>query len=394
MPAYARREIVPADEVGVYHCTARCVRRAFLCGVDCYSGKNYEHRRDWIRERIEQLAAIFAIDVCGYAVMSNHLHLILRTRPDLVPEWSDKEVASRWKRLFPSWDPATGLRTEPTEGDLNVIVSDTARVELLREQLSSLSWFMRGLCEPIARRANKEDECSGRFWEGRFGSQRLVDEGAILAGSIYVDLNPIRAGMAETPEDSEYTSAFDRIRASSNHGTIDRENSPSRPLDSSSIESSRVSEPNSQRFSDAWLCELTIDERPGPPAGDSSPEESSEVDVSLAGSTLSPEIAPPRRHRPRASNQGFLPIPLEHYLSLLDWTGRQFRGAKQQAIPATLAPILERLGLNGDRWPETMRQFGRWFKTAVGRRDSLKELAARRRKAWLHGQAGAALAFR
>ena len=95
MPAYARREIVPSDEVGVYHCVARCVRRAFLCGVDAYSAQDYEHRRDWIRERLEQLASVFAIDICAYTVMSNHLHLVLRTRPDLVPDWSAEEVAWR-----------------------------------------------------------------------------------------------------------------------------------------------------------------------------------------------------------------------------------------------------------------------------------------------------------
>jgi hypothetical protein len=112
MPAYPRREIVPGDEVGVNHCIARCVRRAFLCGVD----------------------------------------------------------------------PTTGC----------------------------LSWFMRCLSEPIARRANRQDRCTGRFWEGRFKSQALLDLAAMLACSVYVDLNPIRAGIAETPEQSAYTSAFDR----------------------------------------------------------------------------------------------------------------------------------------------------------------------------------------
>ncbi len=88
MPAYPRSQIVSADEVGVYHCVARCVRRAFLCGLDVESGHDYEHRKKWIRERLEELAAVFAIDICGYAVMSNHIHLVLRVRPDLAREWS------------------------------------------------------------------------------------------------------------------------------------------------------------------------------------------------------------------------------------------------------------------------------------------------------------------
>src|ERR1700733_3990498 len=93
MPAYPRREIVAGDEVGVYHCIARCVRRAFLCGVDPLTGNDFEHRKGWIRVRLEKLASVFAIDICGYAVMSNHLHLVLRCRPDLVADWSAEEVA-------------------------------------------------------------------------------------------------------------------------------------------------------------------------------------------------------------------------------------------------------------------------------------------------------------
>ena len=213
MPAYARSHIVPPDEVGVYHCIARCVRRAFLCGVDPLTGRYYEHRKEWIRERLELLASVFAIDICGYAVMGNHLHVVLRVRPDLVRDWSDEEVALRWTRLCPPRNPATGEKMEPSECDLNMIVSDPARLAVIRQRLSSLSWFMGRLSEPIARRANREDECKGRFWEGRFKSLALLDEAAILACSIYVDLNPIRAGVATTPEQSAYTSAYDRIRS-------------------------------------------------------------------------------------------------------------------------------------------------------------------------------------
>jgi REP element-mobilizing transposase RayT len=163
MPAYARREIVSHDEIGVYHCIARCVRRAFLCGVDPLTGKNHEHRRHWIRNRLEQLASFFAIEVCGYAVMSNHLH--------------------------------------------------------------------------------------------------------------------------------------------------------------ASIE-------------------------------------------------------------------------LEKYLSLLDWTGRQLRADGSGTIPGHFAPILERLGVNFEGWIQTVQQFGRWFKRAAGRRDSLAALAHRSGRRWFQGQRAATIAFR
>ena len=167
MPAYARREIVDEGRVGIYHCIARCVRRAFLCGVDSYTGQDYSHRKDWILERLRDLAGLFSIEICNYGVMSNHLHLVLRTRPDVADGWSDEEVALRWCKVFPPRDEATGERVEPGKHDVAMVLADQERVLELRKRLASLSWFMRCLCEPIARRANTEDRTSGRFWAGR-----------------------------------------------------------------------------------------------------------------------------------------------------------------------------------------------------------------------------------
>jgi len=96
-----RAEVVVADEVGVYHCVQRVVRRAFLCGVDPLSGNSYNHRRSWIRNRLESLAGLFSLEIAAFAVMSNHIHVILRIRPDVVALWSDQEVARRWLALFP-----------------------------------------------------------------------------------------------------------------------------------------------------------------------------------------------------------------------------------------------------------------------------------------------------
>jgi hypothetical protein len=110
-PVMARRnraEIVVADEMGVYHCVQRVVRRAFLCGVDPLSGNSYEHRKSWIRQGLETLAGLFGIEIAAFAVLSNHLHVILRNRPDVVALWSDQEVAQRWLALFPSIRSAPG----------------------------------------------------------------------------------------------------------------------------------------------------------------------------------------------------------------------------------------------------------------------------------------------
>ena len=109
----ARHTVVKEGREGTYHCMARCVRRAFLCGYDEFSGKDYEHRKEWIRLRLKELAGVFAVDFCDYAVMSNHLHVILRNRPDWVESWSNEEVATRWRLLFPlRRDPQTGAAME------------------------------------------------------------------------------------------------------------------------------------------------------------------------------------------------------------------------------------------------------------------------------------------
>ena len=98
--ATARSEVMTEGVEAIYHCISRCVRRAYLCGTDSYSGQSYEYRKDWIRERIQELAAGYGVEVSAYAIMPNHLHVVMRTRPDWVESWSDREVARRWLILF------------------------------------------------------------------------------------------------------------------------------------------------------------------------------------------------------------------------------------------------------------------------------------------------------
>ncbi len=206
----ARSEIVTPNEVGIYHCVTRCVRRAFLCGKDAYSGRSYEHRREWIRSRLHELLAIFAIDVVAYAIMNNHLHLVIRIRPDIANSWTPEEIARRWLLLFPQ-RRIDGKAAEPSLEEMAAITAQTDLWETYRKRLCSISWFNRCLNENIARRANVEEQCTGRFWEGRFKCQRVLDLPGLLACAAYVDLNPIRAGIASTPEESDHTSIQDRI---------------------------------------------------------------------------------------------------------------------------------------------------------------------------------------
>jgi REP element-mobilizing transposase RayT len=404
VPASARRDIVHEECIGVYHCIARCVRRAFLCGVDSYSGRDYSHRKAWILDRLRALAGLFGVEVCGYAIMSNHLHLVLRNRPDSVEQWSDAEVALRWRKLFPQRDDTTGEPAEPDDYDLAMLMANADRLATLRGRLSSLSWFMRCLCEWVARAANREDGSAGRFWAGRFKSQPLLDEAALLACSVYVDLNPIRAGIASTPEESHFTSGCDRILSlAGNPGEAD----------SSREESSAASFDRS----DAWLCELTLQETdfvprtgqaegspvaPSETAPPGEPIATDHVDAAgrraPAGSAAAVSTVPlkavlERPLRARASDQGFLPIETREYVMLLDWTGRELRRDKRGAIPDDLAPILDRLGVDRSNWVHTVRDFGRMFKQAAGRASSLVRAAPRCSRRWFQGKAAAQVAF-
>ena len=197
----ARRQQISLEHTRYYHCISRCVRRAFLCGSDHYSGKDFGHRRQWLEERLGLLAEVFAIDLLAYAIMSNHYHVVLRVNSDEASAWSDEEVVERWGQLF----------RVPDASDNTVLIAEW------RSRLSSISWFMRCLNEPLARHANKEDGCRGRFWEGRYKLQALLDDTALLRCMAYVDLNPVRAGIARTPEASKHTSVYARIHRRDHH---------------------------------------------------------------------------------------------------------------------------------------------------------------------------------
>ena len=190
--------IVNDDEVGTYHCISRCVRRAMLCG------DRYEHRKAWIEDRIADLQEAMAIDITSWHVMSNHMHLVVTTRPDIVAEWSDRKVALQYLRMCPGrWKRRRrGIADDepPTDEEIAAITEDPDRVAVLRKRLSSLSWFMAKLKEHVARRANLEDDCRGCFWERRFQSVKILDRISLLASSTYVDLNSVRAGVVDRPE--------------------------------------------------------------------------------------------------------------------------------------------------------------------------------------------------
>lgn len=204
----ARKQQICVETTPYYHIISRCVRQAYLCGKDKHTGVSYEHRKQWLVDRINKVASAFAIDVCSYAIMSNHFHLVLRIGDN--SQWTDKQVLMAWLSVYslPILCQRYLQNDITEESELKRV---NRHVDLYRERLGSISWFMKSVNEYIARKANQEDKCTGHFWESRFKSQALLDDRALLTCMAYVDLNPIRAGIAESLKTSEYTSIKERI---------------------------------------------------------------------------------------------------------------------------------------------------------------------------------------
>jgi len=373
--ALPRSKYVQDGQEGVYHCFSRCVRRAFLYGFDPLTRRDFSHRKAWLVDRLRYLAAVFAIEVCAYAVLENHYHIILRTRPDIVALWSDREVATRWLILFPRHRDLSDNPLPPAEKEICALADCPERIAELRRRLSSLSWFMGRLNEFIARAANKEDAVKGRFWESRFKCQALLDDAAIAACMVYVDLNPIRAGLAETPEESDFTSIQERIRAWQKETVT---------------EASAPTEAGQDMQSGSFGTDMTVIGIAGD-VSNTVPERISAVRNPLDGATLSGCWLCPIQSD--SGRRGILQMTTAEYFDLVDKSGRMLRSDKRGAMDADLAPILLRIGANPDAWLETISCFGSRFRLAAGPLSSLRKFADLLGRRWLVGVAAARAAF-
>ena len=368
--ALPRSKYVQEGKEGVYHCFSRCVRRAFLYGYDTRTRRDFSHRKAWLVNRLRQLAGIFAIEVCAYAVMENHYHVILRTRPDISARWSDQEVAARWLTLFPR---NCGLRNAAklsVEEQIRFLANCPGRIATLRQRLSSLSWFMGRLNEYIARAANKEDGVKGRFWESRFKCQALLDEAAIAACMVYVDLNPMRAGRARTAEESDFTSIQERIRAWGKERMT------------------AVSVPTKAGQNDP----LSSDKIPDTAKGFSYRVEGNNVKIDSVGDgdAAAYWLCPISSEGGR---RGILPMTAGEYIDLVDKSGRMIQTDKRGAIDIDLTPILLRIGANPKAWPETVSGFGDKFNLVAGLLSNLRDFADQLGKRWFKGVSAARIAF-
>jgi len=372
---YSRSHYVPANEEGVYHCFSRCVRRAFLYGFDALTHRDFSHRKAWLVERLRFLASIFAIDVCAYSVMENHYHIILRTRPDIVASWSGREVATRWLTLCPKRRKQKKTPPPTLEEEICALTDWPERIAQLRLRLCSLSWFMGQLNEFIARAANKEDDVKGRFWESRFKCQALLDEAAIAVCMTYVDLNPIRAGLANTPEESDFTSIQERIRAWQKE-----------TITTALVAKQASQNTQSTSFEGETRMPDEADELSNPILASASSIKIPFDEAVLPISWLCPIQSDSQR-------RGILQMTAVDYFNLVDKSARMTRSDKRGAMDADLAQILLRIGANAEVWLDTIAHFGSQFHLAAGLLYNLRNFADRLGSRWLKGVTMARLAF-
>ena len=389
MARIAREAQFSPDEIVIVHVVNRAVRRVFLMGQDKYSGINFDYRKVWFERRLEQLAAFFGIDLLAFSILSNHIHLILRQRPDLVQSWDDTEVARRWLMLCPKKRNKDGSACCPTEAELNSIRDDDSKLREIRSRLSDISWWMRLMCQTIAQRINREDLATGKVFENRYRAVRLLDEASLLACAAYVDLNPIRAAMAETLEQSDYTSVQRRIQAVKLQlertclgGTagiatqaVDS-NATTNEVDIQQTEQTQQSAAllvnptiSTNSTSESEVDQVVIDQA----AADQLDQAAIEPDRILAPVELN-ELRDAVRLQPsqsgcRCSDRGFLNMTAAEYIELLDWTARTLTPGKRGTTPADAPSIFERmkLGISVESWCELVGNFGRLFKIVAGK---------------------------
>ena len=307
--ATARHSIVSLAITSYYHCTSRCVRGAFLCGKNKKTGTNYKHRKRWLEKRLVKLADIFAIQLCSYAIMDNHFHVVMHVDTNAARNWSNREVVSRWHRLFNGTKLSEQYINGEALSEANTVEINQL-IKIWRHRLYDIGWFMRCVKEPVARRANAEDGCKGHFWEGRYHSQALLDNRALVTCMAYVDLNPLRARICAKPENANFTSLSSRIR--------DAQKLPAR---NSGVQRALIP------CADELATQSTV----------------------------------------------HLPFGLGEYLLLTDWAARQIRldGAGKLALETP--SIIERCNIQPSLWLTAATDFGKIFSTMAGSVSSVAE---------------------
>ena len=326
--AIARKQLVDSETPGFYHCTNRCVRRTFLCGLDELTGKDYSHRKGYLEKMLFELCDIFSVEIFAYAIMSNHYHIVLYLDPLLPLSWSDKQVAEKWLKAYPTRldNPKFAKQRELKK---QAIMGDEKKLKLYRERLGSLSWFMSRLNEPLAKQSNLEDVCTGRFWEGRYSSQVLLDEAAVFSCMAYVDLNPVRAKVTERLEESNHTSIQNRINAIKEKEPV-----------------------NIQAYLDSSIQAISS-----------------------------------------SINNKTLPMNLKSYIELVEWTGKNILYPNKSTMPQSISSTLSNLNLQQNHWLKQIENYNNHYCHVVGTVEQIREKAKQLKLRCMRGVSAAKLLY-
>ncbi|WP_299011453.1 transposase [uncultured Shewanella sp.] len=333
----SRKKLIHIDSTPYYHIQNHCVRGTYLVTeIDSHlqPSKLDLHRAQWFVDKLVQLSTIFCIDICAYAILNHHYHLVLKVDTDTANRLTINPLIQRWKLLFKLPPLAIkyseqGSLTETEQKKMNELAS------LWRKRLTDISWFMRCLNETVSRKINKEENAKGAFWQGRFKSQALLDEPTLLACLMYVDLAPIREQLVQSLENDYLTSIKLRMSAMT------------------------------QAQEEAQTYDINGDY----------------LAIAQQPSTLLPFD-----HMTRAGKKVHIPFHLPDYIALIKWTHQGMIQNKIPTAPHSTPKLLIQLSIKKKDWINTCRLFSHHYSHVAGSWSKMCEFSHQFNGKWCKGK--------
>jgi REP element-mobilizing transposase RayT len=373
MSRKTRGSLINPKEVTIVHAVAKTARNLFLLGEDLATRTHNSHRKAWIVDILEFQSSLMAIDLLDFCVMDNHIHQVLRSRPDVVKKWTDREVARRWLTLCPKSkkrqkvdDKVQYVPIPPKESEIETLAKNKKRIKKIRAQLSSISWWMRLCCQKVAQRANREDGGSkGPFWKGRFHATVIEDLAYLLGCCLYVDLNAVQAAMAQGIDDYDYTSAkirLDMIR--SKQKAKEDEQAPAANQPQSENETVPIESPPKESASQAQEKTQDKDRKKKVPMEISNLSKGEFMSLVK----LETESNDPQLHKDgyRCSDKGFLDYTVEEYLDALRWCIKHKLFRADATMPEDVPECLKKHSLGPELVLQQAREFGEMYRYRAG----------------------------
>lgn len=397
MSRKTRGSLIDSNEVNIVHTVAKTSRNLFLLGTDPVSKIDKSHRKDWILDIMIFQSSLMAVDVLAFSLMSNHVHQILRNRPDVAKIWSNDEVARRWLTLCPKSRKREKIGKfvhyipiPPTSSQIDELASDEEQILKIRGQLSSISWWMRLLCQKVAQRANKEDGGGlGPLWKGRFHATLVDKPEYLLSCNLYVDLNAMEAYISKSIDDYEYTSAKLQLEM------LRFQRKPDDPRAEATAEvdlaTKLADQSGSTQVPSVELASVDATTAEAPKTEAVAQQQATPKEISREGESGESSVAKQDRQLPipkitrgeflsavkitkqaheaelhtqgfRCSDKGFLDITVEEYLDVLQWCIKNKFAQAQDEKPREVPEVLGKHKLGAQEVLEKAERFGEIFR--------------------------------